>query len=225
MNILRRLAKGIQDIGVKIMSMNAVFLSEEEVVRVTNRKYVTVKREDLKGNFDLIVDINTAEVDEAKAQDLGFMLQTMGPNMDPEMSKLILADIAELKRMPALAEKIRTHQPQPDPFAEEMKQLELEKARAQIQALQADAEYKMALAKKAAAEGDLANLDFVEEQSGTKHARKLESQSAQARANQDLEVTKALLKPKKAEESVPDVEAAVGYNAMTDAKQAALMGY
>jgi hypothetical protein len=225
MNILRRLAKGIQDIGVKIMAMNAVFLSEEEVVRVTNRKYVTVKREDLKGHFDLVVDINTAEVDEAKAQDLGFMLQTMGPQMDPSMSQLILAEIAELKRMPALAEKIRTYQPPPDPFAEEMKQLELEKAKAQVQAMQAEAQYKMALAQKASVESDLTSLDIMEEQTGTKHARKLEAQSAQARANQDLEVTKALLKTRKPEESNPDVEAAVGYNAMTDAKQAALMGY
>jgi hypothetical protein len=50
MAILRRLAQGMVEIGNKIIAMNAVFLSEEEVVRVTNQEFVKVKREDLKGN-------------------------------------------------------------------------------------------------------------------------------------------------------------------------------
>ena len=36
MAILRRLAKGIQEIGNKIIAMNAVFLSEEETIRVNS---------------------------------------------------------------------------------------------------------------------------------------------------------------------------------------------
>ena len=51
---------------------------------------VTIKRDDLIGNFDLEVDISTAEVDNQKSQDLGFMLQTLGPNMDPKVSMMIL---------------------------------------------------------------------------------------------------------------------------------------
>lgn len=48
MAILRRLAKGMEEIGTKIAAMNAAFLSEEETVRITNDEFVTVKREDLK---------------------------------------------------------------------------------------------------------------------------------------------------------------------------------
>lgn len=66
MSILRRLAKGMVEIGNKIIAMNAEFLSEEEVIRVTNRQYISVRREDLKGNFDLEVDIATADVDNEK---------------------------------------------------------------------------------------------------------------------------------------------------------------
>lgn len=225
MNILRRLAKGMQDIGRKIMAMNAVFLSEEEVVRITNKEFVTVRREDLKGNFDLIVDINTAEVDEAKAQDLGFMLQTMGPNMDPMMVNKILAEIADLKRMPALAEEIRNYKPQPDPIAEEMRALELEKLRIEVEKLRAEAELKAAQADKTKSEADLLDLEYVEEETGTKHARDLEKQSAQARANQDLEVTKSFLNTRKPDETRPDVEAAVGFNAMTEAQGMPRTGY
>jgi hypothetical protein len=111
MAILRRLAKGITEIGNKFIAMNAVFLSEEEVIRVTNTEFITVKREDLKGNFDLEVDISTAEVDDAKAKDLGFMLQTIGPNIDSQITMKILAEIAELKRMPELAHDLKSWKP------------------------------------------------------------------------------------------------------------------
>jgi hypothetical protein len=224
MNILRRLAKGMIDIGRKIASMNAVFLSEEETVRVTNKKFVQVRREDLKGQFDLILDISTPEVDERKSQDMGFMLQTMGPNMDPAMSQLILADIAELKRMPTLAESIRTYKPEPDPFTEKMKELEMAKLEAEIAKLESETQENMADAQKKSSEADLKDLEYVENETGTSHARDLDRAGSQARANQDLEVTKSLLKAKKPEEREPDVAAAVGYNEIVDQSSGARTG-
>lgn len=216
MNILRRLAGGIVEIGHKIAAMNAVFLSEEEVIRVTNEDYVTIKREDLKGNFDFIVDISTPEIDASKAQDLSFMLQTMGPDMAPELSQVILAEIADLKRQRGLAEKIRNWKPTPNPLDEQLKQLEIQKLQMEIEKLKSEAAKNNAdaLVKKSAA--DLNNLDFVEQETGTKHARDLAKQSEQAQANQDLEVTKALLKSRKPEESKPEIEAAVGFNRIAD---------
>ena len=215
MAILRRLAKGMTEIGNKIIAMNSVFLSEEEVVRVTNTQFVTVRREDLKGNFDLEVDIATAEVDNQKAQDLSFMLQTLGNTMDFGITKMILSEIAKLKRMPVLAHKIATFEPQPDPVAQEMQQLELEKLRAEVEKLRAEAQQKLADASLKDAEKDKANLDYLEQETGTKHARDMEKQGGQAQANQDLEVTKAMLKPKKENEGSPNIAAAIGYNALT----------
>lgn len=215
MAILRRLAKGMQDIGSKIIAMNAVFLSEEEVVRVTNSEFITVRREDLAGNFDLEVDIATAEVDNQKSQDLAFMLQTLGPNMDQGISMMILSEIALLKRMPELAQKLKTYKPQPDPVQEQLKQLELQNKALENQKLQSEIQLNAARADREKATADKANLDFVEQETGTKHARDMEKQTAQAQGNQALEVTKALLKPtKKADgaESKPDVPAAIGYN-------------
>lgn len=217
MNILRRLAQGMKQIGIKIASMNGAFMSEEETVRITNNEFVKVKREELKGNFDLIVDIATAEVDMAKSQDLGFMLQTMGPTMDPAMSRMVLADIADLKQMPELAQKIRTYQPQPDPIAEQIKQLEVKKLEMEIAKLQSEVAKNNADAEAKGAEKDLKNLEFLEQESGTHHARDLQKQSEQARSNQDLAVTQAFLKSRKPEETKPDVEAAVGFNRISDA--------
>ena len=216
MNILRRLAKGIQDVGTKIMAMNAVFLSEEETIRITNDKFVTVRREDLKGKFDLIVDIATAEVDEAKAQDLGFMLQTMGPDMDPEMSRMILSEIAKLKRMPALAHMIKTYQPTPDPLEVQLKELEIRKLAAEVAELESKAMLNQSKAREAEASADQKDLDYVEQESGTKHVRDLQKNAEQARSNQDLEVTKSLLSARKPDERGPDIAAAVGFNTLTD---------
>lgn len=216
MAILRRLAKGITEIGEKIVAMNAEFLSEEEVIRVTNRNFIAIRREDIKGNFDLKVDISTSEIDNIKAQDLGFMLQTLGPNMDPSITMMILAEIADLKRMPMLAERLRTWKPQPDPIAEQMKQLELQKLQMEVEKLRSEVIHNQARAEKAYAEAEAEGVDTQQNIDGTKHLRELQKQQAQARGNQQLEVTKALLKPHKMDEVDPDIEAAIGYNSISD---------
>lgn len=207
--ILRRLAYGVSEIGNKIIAMNAVFLSEEEVIRVTNKQFITIKREDIKGNFDLKVDINTAEVDQAKAQDLGFMLQTLGPNMDPRITMKILAEIADLKRMPTLAEELRNYQPQPDPIEEAKKQLEVEEEKAKINFINQRA-------NKLIADTNRVNVETNQIASGARQSFELAKQAAQARANQNLEITKALVKNRKPNEIQGDIDAGIGYNVMVD---------
>jgi DNA uptake protein ComE-like DNA-binding protein len=216
MAILRRLAKGMTDVATKLISMNAVFMSEEEVVRVTNQEFVTVRREDLEGNFDLETDISTAEVDNAKSQDLAFMLQTLGPNADSSFVMLILAEIADLKRMPELAEKIRKFRPQPTPEEQRMQELAIQKLELENQKLQSEIQLNTAKASEVQANTDLKNLEYVEQESGTKHAREMEKQKAQAQGNQNLQVTKALTTPTKEGEKKPDVEAAIGFNYASD---------
>lgn len=216
MAILRRLAKGMADIGTKICAMNAVFLSEKEVVRITNEQYVEINREDLKGNFDIEVDINTAEIDNQKSQDLSFMVQTLGNTVDQTITLSLVAKIAELKRMPDLAHELRTWRPQPDPMEEQLKQLAIQKAQLENEELQSKIALNMAKAKEAASSGDLKDLDYLEQESGTKHARDMEKQKAQSQGNQNLQITKALTTPTKEGETTPNISAAVGYNALTN---------
>lgn len=215
MAILRRIAKGVSEVGDKFIAMNAVFLSDKEFVRVTNRQFIEVKREDLIGNFDLKVDISTAEVEDTKAQDLGFMLQTLGNTIDPTVTMQILARIADLKRLPDLAETLRNWQPPQDPLAEEMKQLQVEEQRLKNEKLKA--EIQLTNSKSAATDADTESTYFQNqmEASGIKHQQEMEKQQAQARANQNLEVTKALLKGRKPEETEPDIESAIGFNALS----------
>ena len=208
--ILRRLARGVIEIGRKIIAMNAVFLSEEEVVRVTNEDFVKIRRDDLAGNFDLKLSISTAEEDDNKARELAFMLQTMGNNMDPEMSKMILSDIARLRKMPDLAHKIEKYQPQPDPMAVQKAQLELallqakiatEQAKAaslasgaQLHSVKADTE--VAKQDHLKADTDQRNLNYVEQESGTTQERELQKQREAGAQKAQIEVIKHGLKGK-----------------------------
>ena len=219
MAILRRLAKGICEIGQKIIAMNSEFLSDVETVRVTNTEFVDINREDLKGNFDLTVDISSFEVDNEKAQQLGFMLQTLGPNMDPSITVYLLAEIAELKRMPVLANKLRTWRPQPDPVQQQIQQMELTKAQMEVEKLKSEIQLNEAKTQQVLADAGKKMLDRTEQELGVTHARKIIEAGAQARGNRDLEVTKALLKPTKEGEREGNIEAAIGYNAISDASQ------
>ena len=197
LGILRRLAEGIKQIGRKIIEMNSEFLDDIEVVRVTNETFVEVKRDDLQGDIDITLSISTIEADEHKAEELAFMLQTMGNNMDPSMSQMILVDIARLRKMPDLAKKLENYKPEPDPVAQEMAQLQLELLKAQIANEQAKANEnnangildqakavtEQAKARSLSSSADLTDLDFVETETGTKHARSLDNIRAQAEGN------------------------------------------
>lgn len=203
MGILRRLTAGMEQIGRKLIAMNAIFLSDEEVVRVTDEEFVTVSRESLAGEFDLKVSISTSEIDEARASDLGFMLQTLGNTVPWEITQMILAEIAELKRMPLLAQAIRQFQPKPNPLEVKREELEIAKLEAEIAKERASAALDDARAEEARARGTLAlaqadqtDLDFVEQETGTKHMRDLDKQGAQANAQARAAVIKEAAKAK-----------------------------
>ncbi|UZV39855.1 portal protein [Xanthomonas virus PB119] len=215
LSIVRRLSKAMQQIGTKMIAMNSEFLSEQEVVRITNDQFVTVRREDLKGNYDCVVEVSTPEQDNTQAQDLGFMLQTIGPNMDFNMTKLILVKIALLKRMPDLAMAIERFEPQPDP----MKELEQQKVQMQIQELQAKIAYYQAQAAKAEADAQATGIDAAKNATGQKHVEDMQKQQGQAEGNQDLAITNALLKGRKEGEQPGDIEAAMGWNQISRAGQ------
>jgi len=221
--ILRRLAQGVIEIGRKIISLNAVLLDEEQVVRVTNDTFIPVRRDDLAGNVDLRLTISTAEADEAKAQELSFMLQTIGSNMDPGMTKMILVEIAKLRKAPLLAKQIEDYQPQPDPMAEQMKQLEMEYRAAETALLNAQAEEIMsklpyyqakagveeARAQNLQASADNSNLKFMEKAGGIDHDREMQKQANEHKAMlaaKELDGRNALANQQSKREGALDVE-------------------
>lgn len=202
LGILRRLSAGIIEVARKFLSMNSQFLSDVEVVRVTNDEFVPVRRDDLAGDFDLKLSISTAEEDNNKAEQLAFMLQTLGNSVDQGIVMMILSDIARLRKMPDLEHALKTFQPAPDPVKQKMQELEIAKLEAEIQAIRTETQRNMTQAQldmakseteKAKAENissvtDLNNLDFVEQESGVHQERELQKQGAQAEAQAKLKM-------------------------------------
>jgi hypothetical protein len=229
MGILRRLTAGLVEMARKIIAMNQVFLSEKEIVRVTNEQalllerpegqsndeFVTINRVELAGTFDCEIDIATAEVDEAQSQDLGFMLQTLGPKGDWNMVKIILCEIARLKRLPHLEKAIREFKPEVDPVAQKKAKLEVALLEQEIAEVQAKTDLMRAQAKKAIADAGATELESTQDATGVSHKRGLQMAQAQAEGNQNYEITKALTAKKKDGEKDGDIEAAIGFNELT----------
>ena len=202
LGILRRLAQGIKDIGRKIISMNAEFLDDEEVVRITNDKFVVVRRDDLQGRLDLTLTISTAEADNEKAKELAFMLQTMGNNMDPELSKMILSDIANLRKMPDMAKKIEDYTPQPDPMLVKKQELEIALLEAQVanenfkaQENQADVALKQAKTRDLNSKTDLNDQSFLEKESGADKVFEMDKLNHKRGTDLDLKAFDSILDP------------------------------
>lgn len=202
LGILRRLSNGLIQVARKWIAMNSEFLEEEEVVRITNEHFVKIRRDDLAGNFDLKLSISTAEEDATKVDRLSFLLQTTGNTMHPEMMKMVLSDILDLQKMPDLAHEIRSYEPEPDPMQQKMAELDVMLKEAEVQRQMAEAQEITSRAllneAKAAVEQarigyiqsdtDLKNLDFLEQESGTKQARQKEIVQSQAQAQTETKL-------------------------------------
>ena len=195
MNIVRNIAENlVKPLMRKWMAYNAEFLEEEEIIRITNDEYVPIRKDDLDGRVDIDLSVETAEENSARAQQLSFLLQTLGNNVDPAITQELMAQILDLSRMPDQAKKIRDYQPQPDPAEEQMKQLQLEnmmlenaKLKSEVQrnqsiALENDIDRQVKLARAARDEAqaraihskaDIDDLRFLQEESGETEAAEI----------------------------------------------------
>lgn len=211
LGLLRRLSAGMVKLGRKMIAMNQEWLDEEEVVRVTNEHFVAIRKDDLEGKFDLDLSISTAEEDNAKAQELAFILQTVGPN-NPALGQKIMADIARLRKMPDIAHEIEIFEPKPDPYQQQIQQLQILKLQAEIATEQARAASfgaqanlntqkigtEGAKAEHLKADADLKNLNFVEQETGTQHERNMDGLRTQAQSQLGLKVAESTLRQQEA---------------------------
>ena len=214
LDTVRNIAENlIKPLMRKWMAYNSEFLSEEEVVRVTNSEFVPIRRDDLAGNIDIDISISTAEDNSMKMQELTFLLQTLGNTLPFELTQKVLAQIARLSRQPELEKDIEAFKPQPDPMAEQMKQLEMAKLQAEIQYLQArsfaaqssageddadkaekmaQAELKRAQARKLMSEADNLDLKYIADDRQVKHQEDLDKEQLKHQQKLELEDMKRL---------------------------------
>jgi len=191
--------------GRKTIQNQQVYASQEEMLRVTSEEFVVVRREDLQGEFDLTIDVSTPEAEGEKADRLNMLMQTNQANMDPELQKIFYTEILRLWKMPAAEKAVEEFEPKPDPAAEEMKQIQLEKARLELQEVQIrmmetskkieDMDSKIIERLSRAEENTQADIDVKKSQAGSfraqaeklmAEAEKLDSESRKLESEADL---------------------------------------
>ena len=123
--------------------------------------------------------------------------------MDQGEVRLIRAEMARLDKMPVLAKQIAEFQPQPDPHIEEMKMLEREKLKSEIEerksrsrenavdihAKAAKAALDEAKTRQINSDADGKDLDFTRKADGTEFEEKMQEK------NFDRETQKQLKQP------------------------------
>lgn len=197
--ILRRIAEGIKQLAYAFQEMNAMLLTEDDVIRLTNDIYIPVDPDNLNGDFDLKIDISTAEEDAAKVQDLAFLLQTGQGSFPFDFTKKILAEIARLKKLPDLAKFIESYTPEPDPVEQQKAQLELRKMELENMKIEAEiaeiankarvndaeVEVRNQRAGKLQSDTDNGNLKFFRSSEGIDHQENIDKIAANARAQRE----------------------------------------
>ena len=218
-SLVRNIAENlIKPLMRKWMSYNAEFLEAEEIVRITNEEFIPIKRDDLTGNIDIDISISTAEDNNAKSQELSFLLQTLGNTMPFEMTQMIIAEIAKLSRMPDLEKRIRDFKQEPDPAAQQMQQAEMERLALENQKLQSEivrnnaragedeidiqlkmqkAQVEAAKARKLGSEADMTDLDFLLKNDGIDRADKATEREEKRLHDLDKIALSSMLQPKK----------------------------
>jgi hypothetical protein len=180
------------------------FMEPEEIVRVTNAEFVPIRKDDLAGRLDIEITVATAEDNAARAEQYSFLIQTLGNSLPFELTQPILANIAKLTRDPKLEKEIRSYVQKPDPAAEQMKQIAIEKAQLENEEIRAriardkarayedqiDAKVKLAKmeselarARKLNSEADMTDLNYIDKDHGFSEIHKSSEQDKE-RAHQ-----------------------------------------
>jgi len=191
----------------KWYSMDAEWMEEDQIIRVTDEEFVAIKPDDLQGRIDISMNVSTQEVENEKSNNLSFMLQTMAQSLPFDLTKILLAEQASLKGMPELAKKIEEFQQQPDPLEQQMKQLEIQKLQSEIdernsrvgenhvdsRLKEAKAVNEEAKARKSQSDADMVDLDFLRKQDGSERKEKLDDDRYNQNAKMEQEDQKAAL--------------------------------
>jgi hypothetical protein len=170
---------------------NQLFLDDEYVMAITDEEYVTIRRDDLQGNIDIKMSIATQESKALKADRLAFLMQTIGPSIEPEMRNLLMARLVEINDMPRLAKDIMNFEPQIDPMTQKQMELQIALLEAQVENERAKgienqmdvklkgakAANEIAKAKKTSSEADMKDLEFLMEDQGISHERDMQKEA------------------------------------------------
>lgn len=133
-SIIGRLADMITSIGKRIMQLNVLYLDTDKIIQLAGINGLAIKSVP-NPSIDVKLDITNQVEDSIKAQEISFMLQTLGQTMPPELVKLSLMEIAELRNLNRYRNTLANfNMVPPEPSEDELEIIALQKEllRAQI---------------------------------------------------------------------------------------------
>ena len=194
MSFVDRISEGIKTLGRRLAKMNAYFLEDEDIMRMsacTEEEYQLYNPEIILNDKLLFsLTVSTTESKQQKLSGLEFVLQTTGGRLPEHVLQKIYAEMLRLQGHEELAEEIRLYQPEPDPIEEQKKMIELEilmaqkefllakaeRERAQAQIVPFKADVETAKARKTNSEADLKDRQYIDETTGEAFNRELMKQ-------------------------------------------------
>jgi len=190
LDIVRNIAENlVKSILRKWLAYDMEFMSPQEFIYITGEEPIVVDKQDLNGSVHLEMQVTTQAVDDQKAKQLAFLLQTSQQAQDPEITKMLYVKLLKLNKMFEEAKALEEYQPKPDPTQQQTVQLQLAKLQTEIENLkvkalenQADIKLKLAKAKEIGSIADLNDLNYVDKATGQDHARELDKIGANALA-------------------------------------------
>jgi len=127
LSILRRMSSQlIKDMIKQDIANMQVFASPEEVVNVTDEGYIAIRREDVQGEFNIVIDVSTPSKDAEIAESLSYVIQTLGDSVGPAIKNMMVADMLRLKGRPDVAKQVEEYKPQPSEAQQKMEQMQMD---------------------------------------------------------------------------------------------------
>ena len=193
MSNVRKFNKPFVAIIKKMAEVNRQFITDDKVIALSDNEFKTIRPNELQSSINIKIQVSTPELDDRAANDLGFLVQTLGDSVPPKAKNMMLSDIARLKKRPDLA-KMLLDLPEPGPTEQELEMhgLQVQLLQAQIANEQAKgvenladenlknakAETEIAKTKVLYSTADNQDLDFLQKRDGTSEKRAQEANDA-----------------------------------------------
>jgi hypothetical protein len=189
MSNIRKFNKPFIDIIKKMAELNKKFITDDKIIALSDGSFHTVNPDSLDADISIKISVSTPEMDDKKANDIAFLIQTLGDSVDYKTKQLMLSEVARLKKRPDLAQALLdVPEPQPSQQELELHQLQVELLKAQIeneyakaQENQTDAVLNQAKAQTEGAKAgvldstrDKQDLDFLHKKNGVDLEREKE---------------------------------------------------
>ena len=193
MSSIRKFNKPFVSIIKKMAQLNREFITEDKIIALSDNEFKTIRPNELQSQINIKIQVSTPEMDDKAANDLGFLVQTLGDSVPAKAKNMLLSDIARLKKRPDLAKMLLDlPEPGPTPQEQELHQLNVELLKAQIANEYAQGKENMAdeLLKNAKADTEIAktkvlystadnqDLDFLHKRDGTSEKRAMDANDA-----------------------------------------------